>query len=60
MNNLEGWDVEEQQKRAIFMDHCYKVYGRDNEDHPMHACTPAGKSSVSKKLVMQCVIASLK
>jgi|TARA_B100000073_G_scaffold35435_2_gene26710 actin-related protein len=36
MNNLEGWDLEEQQKRVIFMDHCYKVYGRDNKDHPMH------------------------
>ena len=36
MNNLEGWDVEEQQKRVIFMDHCYKESGRDNKDHPMH------------------------
>ena len=36
MNNLEGWDVEEQHKRAIFIEHCYKVYGRDNKDHPMH------------------------
>ena len=29
-NNLEGWDVKQQQRRADFMEHMYEVYKPDN------------------------------
>ena len=31
-----SWDVEEQSKRAIFMDHMYQCSGRSDVNHPMH------------------------
>jgi len=36
MNNLVDWDLEEQEKRTIFMDHVYHCYGRNSKDHPLH------------------------
>lgn len=30
MNNLIGWNVEEQQRRADFMEHLYQVYKPEN------------------------------
>jgi hypothetical protein len=31
-----GWDTIEEEKRVLFMDHMYKIDGRDKKDHPLH------------------------
>ena len=36
MNNLVGWDVTEQEKRVIFMEHMYRCDGRYDARHPQH------------------------
>ena len=33
---LKGWDIEEQNKRVVFIAHMYKCSGREDKDHPLH------------------------
>jgi len=35
-NELLEWDVEEQDKRVLFMDHLYRCDRRDDPSHPLH------------------------
>ena len=33
---LQGWNVKEEQKKADFMEHMYQCSGRQGPGHPMH------------------------
>ncbi len=33
---IHGWDREEEDKRAYFMQHLYRCSGRSNPEHPYH------------------------
>ena len=36
MNNLTNWDLKEQEKRVIFMEHMYACSGRQDPAHPLN------------------------
>ena len=35
-NTILEWDLEEQDKRVLFMEHLYKCDRRDDPSHPLH------------------------
>jgi hypothetical protein len=35
-DQLQNWNVANEQKKADFMQHMYNCSGRSNKDHPMH------------------------